>query len=134
MHIAQLATFKLLLIFVLTSCETTNTSDSETLLEGRWKIITIDDKGQAGVEGYQFAPNKQYFRIDSQGRIVPKLMERIWEINQDTLKLVDYNYEPDFIEKKGTFIYHIQKLTAEELILKQINTQPNSVVILEKVR
>ena len=134
MHIARLVIFKLLLMFLLTACETTNTVDSETLLEGRWKIITIDDKKQQGVEGYQFAPNKQYFRIDSQGRIVPKLLERIWQINQDTLKLVDYNYEPDFIAKKGTFIYHIQKLTAEELILKQVNVEPNSLLVLEKVK
>lgn len=134
MYIARLVIFKLLFIYVLTACETNKNASAAELIEGRWKISTIDDKQQSGVEGYQFAPNKQYFRIDSQGRIVPKLMERIWEIRQDTLKLVDYNYEPDFIAKKGTFIYHIQKLTAEELILKQVNVEPNSLLVLEKVK
>jgi hypothetical protein len=42
-------------------------------------------------------------------------MEKIWSIKGDTLTFVDYNWEPEFIDKKGTKKFLINKLTEEEL-------------------
>lgn len=107
-------------LFFTVSCESAK-KDPVELIIGKWQLISVDDVTVETHEGLQFAPNKQYFRMDSQGKPIFKLMEKVWSIDGDTLTLVDYNWEPDFIEKKGTQIYLMNKLSEDELDITIIN-------------
>ena len=108
------------LIFSLFACES-NKANPEDLLVGKWQLNLINGESIETNEGLQFAPNKQFFRIDSQGKPIPKLMEKIWSINHDTLTLIDYNWEPEFIDKKGTKLFLINSLNEEILDITRLN-------------
>ena len=116
-------------VLFLTNCEeSTKTNDKKSLLEGKWEITAVDGKKIKTKEGIQFAPNRQYFSIDSQGKSVPRLIEKIWDIKGDTLTMIDYNWEPEFIEKKGTFIYKIDSLSEKTLRLRLINKEEEQTI------
>lgn len=105
-------------LFVFCQCENEEEKVDDLLL-GKWMVKSIDKELVERRTGYEFAPNKQYFTIDSQGKPIPKLMERIWSINEDTLKMVDFNWEPEFIDKKGTLHFLILDIDDEKLKLER---------------
>ena len=109
----------IVLLFISSGCETA--PSKEELLHGTWQITHLDGKEVETKEGLQFAPNKQYFLVDSQGKSVPRLIEKTWQIKADSLILVDHNWEPDFIEKHGTLVYLIEELKDDYLRLKLVN-------------
>ena len=119
--------FWLVLALVFSACSTEELSKEE-LLEGHWRIVEIDDNNVDTKEGVHFSPNNQYFSVDSQGKMIPRLIEKIWSINGDTLMMIDYNWEPKFIQEKGTFIYLIEELTSDKMILQQLNQFEQRVV------
>lgn len=106
----------------------------DEIILGKWTISSINDEEIQTHEGLRFAPNKQYFNIDSQGKIIPSLMEKIWEIKKDTLRLVDFNFEPQFIRTKGTQLYLINELTNNklDLYLQENNKMTRMVLIKEQ--
>lgn len=106
------------MILVLTfACEEQSQTTKSDLLEGKWKVTHIDDEPIDAHEGLFFAPNKQYFEIDSQGKPIPRLMEKVWQAKGDTLKMIDFNWEPEFIDKKGTSYYLLEELTEDRMTL-----------------
>jgi hypothetical protein len=107
-------------LLIVISCDRT-TTNPEDLIVGKWQLVSIDAIPVKTNEGLQFAPNRQYFRMDSQGKPIFKLMEKIWSIDGDTLTLIDYNWEPDFIDKKGTQIFLLNSISDEELDITIIN-------------
>ena len=113
------------LFFCVVACKNETTSKGDLLI-GNWHYVQLDKDIVSTLEGFNFSSNKQYFIIDSQGRMVPRLMEKIWSLDNDTLTLVDYNYVPEAIEKEGTSKFVIQKLSQDSLVLKSLNTKyPN---------
>lgn len=114
-------------IVIFSACNSSNTLSKDETLVGTWTLSAIDGEEVETKEGLQFSPNKQYFLVDSQGRSVPRLIEKIWQINADTLALIDYNWEPDFIEKNGTFVYHIEAIKEDYLRLRLMNKKEETV-------
>jgi prolyl oligopeptidase PreP (S9A serine peptidase family) len=111
--------FIILVVLIVSSCQSGD-SQPEDIIVNKWRLITKDGEKVETNEGLQFAPNKQYFRMDSQGKAIPKLMEKIWTINNDTLIFVDYNYEQKFIHTKGTTKFLINSLTKDVLEITTI--------------
>ena len=103
------------LLFLFVKCEFGEEKSKEELLYGKWMLISVDGEPLDTRAGYEFATNKQYFTVDSQGKPIPKLMERVWSIDGDTLKLVDFNWESELIDKKGTIHFQIKELNATNL-------------------
>lgn len=123
-------------VFIISfSCnEKSSDRSTDEIIIGQWEIIEMNDEKIETKAGLQFAPNKQFFDVDSQGKIIPRLMEKIWTINSDTLKLVDFNWEPDFIEKKGTKVYLIKELNDEILHLELLNKQPLQTIVFKRLK
>lgn len=122
----------IIIAFLISSCNEKKSSSKEELVEGQWKIIEIDGEEVNVLEGIHFAPNRQYFKVDSQGKMVPRLIEKIWSVDGDTLKMVDYNWEPEFIEENGTSIFIIQELTNEVMILEDVKNFKGQVIKYKK--
>ena len=123
-------------VFIISfSCnEKSSDRSTDEIIIGQWEVIEMNDEKIETKAGLQFAPNKQFFDVDSQGKIIPRLMEKIWTINSDTLKLVDFNWEPDFIEKKGTKVYLIKELNDEILHLELLNKQPLQTIVFKRLK
>lgn len=100
-----------------------NSPDPEDVIVNKWRLISLNGENVQTNEGLQFAPNKQFFVMDSQGKAIPKLMEKIWAIQDDTLVFIDYNYEPKLIPTKGTSKFIINSLTHEKLDITLIDKE-----------
>ncbi len=120
-----------LLCFLISSCNSEDSKTYEELLEGRWKIIQHNEEEVITKEGIIFAPNHQYFNVDSQGKAIPRLIEKMWKINSDTLIMIDYNWEPEFVEKNGTQEFLIELLDENKLHLKALRVKEE--IIYEKI-
>lgn len=104
------------------------------LLEGKWRVTHINEEPVDSREGLYFAPNKQYFEFDSQGKPIPRLMEKVWQVKGDTLKLVDFNYEPMYIDKKGTFYYLFDELSEDKMTLILTNKKEPKKITYKKIK
>ena len=127
--------FCLFISVLLVFCQCENEEEKvDDLLLGKWMIHSIDKDPVETRIGYEFAPNKQYFTIDSQGKPIPKLMERVWSIDEDTLKMVDFNWEPDFIDKKGTLHFLILEIDSEKMELERTKGggKPGEILLYKK--
>jgi hypothetical protein len=122
----------IMLIVILISCTDNKTINSEELLIGTWTLMEVNGEDHKTKEGLQFSPNKQYFLIDSQGKAVPRFIEKIWSIKNDSLILIDYNWEPEFIEKKGTHIYQITEISENTLELHLLNKEKKTIFVYTK--
>jgi hypothetical protein len=92
----------------------------DNLTNGKWMVSEFDGEKNKFSQGIVFSKDKQFFLLDSQGRIVPKNREIIFELKSDTLRVVDYNYEPQFILKKGTKVFIVKELDEKELFLRSV--------------
>ncbi|MEX1193163.1 MAG: hypothetical protein WED10_11260 [Brumimicrobium sp.] len=115
----------LLVVAILFSCDSKeNSSEGDDklnlLLKGKWMLTEHEGNEKYIKNGVVFSKDKQYFDLDSQGKIIPSYNEKIFVVLDDTLKVVDYRFEPKFIKKKGTKIYYINKLNESYLELESI--------------
>jgi hypothetical protein len=92
----------------------------DVLTTGRWSAVDFEGEVNKFQRGIVFSKDKQFFNLDSQGRIIPKQREKVFDLKNDTLRIVDFNYEPKFIHKKGTQIFIVSELNEEKLVLKSI--------------
>lgn len=127
----------LLSIFFFVSCsdEEANTKKDEKidyLTSGKWRVVEFDGEKNRFKLGVVFSKDKQFFNLDSQGRIVPTQHEQIFDLNIDTLQIVDFKYEPRFIEKKGTLVFKVEELEESNMILKSIYPDSTSTYKLKK--
>jgi len=124
--------FLLTNVIFLSSCNSEEKNNSEEIILGKWTISRINDEEINTHEGFRFAPNKQYFIIDSQGKIIPSMMEKVWSIHKDTLTLVDFNYEPQFIRTRGTQSFFIHEINDEILDISLEKKNETKRIILKK--
>lgn len=123
------------MIIILTfACEEQSQTTKSDLLEGKWKVTHINDEPIDTHEGLFFAPNKQCFDIDSQGKPIPRLMEKVWQIKEDTLKMIDFNFEPAFIYTKGTSYYLLDELNNDKMTLILIQRKKTNKINYKKVK
>ena len=122
-----------LVLFFACEGEQKSQRTKSDLIEGKWWVTHINEEPIESREGLYFAPNKQYFEIDSQGKSIPRHMEKVWQIKGDTLKMVDFNWEPKFIEKKGTFYYLLEELTSAKMTLILIKNEESKKINYNKI-
>jgi len=115
----------LLSIFFFVSCSETETKSKEGemvdhLTSGKWTVVDFDGEINNFELGVVFSKDKQFFNMDSQGRIIPTQHEQIFSLNSDTLQIIDFKYEPRFIDKKGTLVFKVKELDESNMTLKSI--------------
>lgn len=99
----------------------------EILTEGKWVVSEFDGEKNKLGNGVVFSKDKQLFNTDSQGRIIPTHHKQIFDLINDTLRIVDYKYEQSFIEEKGTLIFKVEDLNDKSL--KLISIYPDTLGI-----
>ena len=117
---------------IFIGCSGDSNLSKDTILLGAWRLEKVNEHKPKTKEGIIFSSNKQFFYSDSQGRSIPKLMEKIWAINGDTLQLIDYNWEQKLLYENGTKIFIIEELSSEELKLKMIHPHEDYCLIYKK--
>ncbi|MFA5573830.1 MAG: hypothetical protein WC994_02115 [Brumimicrobium sp.] len=116
--------------FFLSGCVERNGSTitkKDKLLDGEWMLVSIDEKYPFIRNGLKFSEDNQVFHIDTQGHTVPAHNIEIYKVYGDTLEIIDYKYEPQFIQEKGTHIFLIKELNQDELVLECIYPSPNRI-------
>lgn len=129
----------LLLFFSLLSCsdhvQTSNVDKTEDILEkGKWSLESIEDPIERFRYGVKFSRDKQVFYYDSQGKVIPTYNEIVYEIKEDTLRIVDFKYEKRFLHEKGTMISLIKSIDDSQLELKVIHPEENLIVLKKEER
>ncbi len=127
-------TLSLLLMLTLFNCTNDSTvsekDEMEVLLEqDKWVIESIEFPMERIRQGIKFSDDKQVFYIDSQGKVIPTYNEIVYELNEDTLKIVDFKFEPRFLFDKGTLISLIESANTERITLKVIHPKENTIVL-----
>lgn len=115
----------LLGLFFFASCggEESNSNENEIvdyLISGKWEVVKFDGKEKKFSKGIVFSKDKQFFNLDSQGRIVPTQNEKVFDLSNDTLRIIDYNIEPRFLEKMGTLVFSVKEIDENSMILKSL--------------
>lgn len=128
----------LALCFLLTSCgdnADANKKNTKSLLKkGEWRLTSSEKTFSQFQSGLKFSPDKQVFLLDSQGYVIPPHHKQIYNLSGDTLTIVDYKYEPQFIFERGTFILLIKELTEDEFIAELIHPDKGNVLRFKKVK
>lgn len=111
-----------MLLFSCSENEADSNGDNpvQYLTDGKWVVSKFDGKENIYSRGVVFSKDNQFFQLDSQGRIVPRHKKVIFELKNDTLKIIDYNYEPAYIEKKGMQVFLVENINEEELVLQGV--------------
>ncbi len=127
-------TFSLILMLTLLSCtnesRVSDKDEMEVLLEeDKWVVESIEFPMERIRQGIKFSDDKQVFYIDSQGKVIPTYNEIVYELNEDTLKIVDFKFEPRFLFEKGTLISLIESANTERITLKVIHPKENTIVL-----
>lgn len=131
---------KLVYLFIgslLLSCsaeETPSNGDKriDLLYDGKWVVSEFEgEKNRLGI-GVVFSPDKQFFNLDSQGRVVPTHHKIIFDLKSDTLQVVDFKYEQKYIKEKGTLVFIVEKLNENSLKLNSIHPDTTSTYELKK--
>jgi hypothetical protein len=100
---------------------------------GSWRIIEKNGKAAKVQDGYQFAEDYQYFAMDTQGRPITRFHPKYWNISNDTLTLVDMNFEERFRDTKGTTKYQIIRLEKNRLELQLISEEDKEILIYQRI-
>ena len=129
--------FSLMLIaFLGFSCsEETSSQGNETedLLErGKWVVESIDVPLETIKNGIVFSQDKQVFYVDSQGKLVPSLREIVYEVKQDTLRIVDFKYSTNKRFEKGTMTGTIRDLSEETFTLDLHHPEKNTILFVNQ--
>lgn len=112
--------------------KTDKTKIIENLTHGEWRIKDSEEPFLRFDSGLKFSSDKQVFFLDSQGHVIPPHHEHIFTVHGDTLKIVDYKYEPHLIFEEGTDVLLIKELTKEKLVLEALHPKKN-VITLYKI-
>lgn len=128
-----------LLLFPLFSCsdhlQTSNEDQVEDILEeGTWKLESIQTPIERFTHGVKFSRDNQVFYYDSQGKVIPTYNEIVYEIKEDTLRIVDFKYEARFLHEKGTMVSLIESINDSKLELKVIHPEENTIVLKKEER
>lgn len=119
-------------LFFLIGCqpEEEQSSTREDILEnGKWVVESITVPMERIKEGIKFSKDKQVFYIDSQGRVIPTYNEIVYELKGDTLRIVDFKYEPRFLHEKGTLVTLIKEMKEDYIELEVIHPEKNTIVL-----
>lgn len=124
----------ILILSALFSCDNnqalTSEEEIEKLLEeDKWVVDSIEFPMKRIKQGIKFSEDKQVFNIDSQGKVIPTYNEIVYEINDDTLKIVDFKYEERFLYKRGTLTALIESANDHRVVLKVIHPKENRIVL-----
>jgi hypothetical protein len=122
----------LIFSFVLFTISCSSPQKQDPSLIGTWKLIEEDGKEIPLGPGIQFSPDYQYFNIDSQGRPITKFRPKYWELSNDTLVMMDSNFEPQVLESRGTWRYVVEELNDKELRMRLFNKDKSSVVVYQR--
>ncbi len=90
------------------------------LTSGKWEVVEFDGKEKKFSRGIVFSKDKQFFNLDSQGRIIPTQNKKVFDLSNDTLRIIDYNIEPRFIEQRGTLVFSVKEFDESSMILKSL--------------
>ena len=88
------------LIYSLTTCNALNDSEGDKLF-GSWKLIDSNENATQIKYGCHFSRDNQFFQLDSQGLFIYRNRPVIWELNGDTISVVDLNIEQELQSIKG---------------------------------
>lgn len=123
------------LLFVGCSTDQSNSnkeSEIDLLTDEKWVVSEFNGKKNKLGKGVVFSKDKQLFNIDSQGRIIPTHQKQIFDLTNDTLRIIDYKYEERFIEEKGTLVFKVKELNDQILSLSSIYPDTTSTYKLVK--
>lgn len=104
----------------------------ELLNQGQWELVSSEKKTTRFQSGLKFSEDKQVFYVDSQGHIIPPHHKNEYSVSGDTLKIVDYRYEPQIIYDQGTDILIIKELNEEKMVLEAIHPEGPNELVFEK--
>ena len=93
---------------------------ADYLTSGKWKVVEFDGKEKKFSRGIVFSKDKQFFNLDSQGRIIPTQNKIVFDLSNDTLRIIDFNIEPRFLKKRGTLAFSIKEVDESSMILKSL--------------
>lgn len=127
-----------LILSIFYSCDFQNLNSNtqsieEFLMDKEWILVSSDEPTKRFQSGIKFSSDKQLFNIDSQGHIIPPQHEQIYSITKDTLVIVDYKYEPQFIYEKGTDILLVEKISENQIQLKILHPNGPNTLIFENL-
>jgi hypothetical protein len=100
---------------------------------GSWRIIEKNGKEVKVQDGYQFAEDYQYFAMNTQGRPITRFHPKYWNMSNDTLTLVDMNFEERFRDTKGTTKYLIIRLEKDRLELKLLSNDEKDISVYQRI-
>ncbi|MGM0479794.1 MAG: hypothetical protein ACQERC_11275 [Bacteroidota bacterium] len=121
----------LFILLLLSACgEQINSEEGDTdrqdiLIEDMWMLNATEKSQDLITNGIKFSKNKKIFYFDSQGRVIPTFHDIGYEIEEDTLRIVDFKYEQQFLFEKGTRIFLIESMNDDELILEMVHPEEN---------
>lgn len=122
-------------LFVACSTDESNSNMDnkiDLLIGDKWVVSVFEGKKNKLGEGVVFSKDKQLFNIDSQGRIIPTHHKQIFDLNNDTLRIIDYKYEEQFLDEKATLVFEIKELSNKLLRLHSIYPDTKSTYKLLK--
>lgn len=112
-----------LLLFVSCSVDDSTSSENgrvDDLTNGKWLVSDFEGEENKFRRGIVFSKDRQFFHLDSQGRMIPRHRKIIFELKKDTLKIVDFNFEEKYIKQRGTQIFIVEDLGENKLILQGV--------------
>lgn len=124
--------FLLTSVLLLIGCqneEEPGSSREDILENGKWVVESISVPMERIKEGIKFSKDKQVFYIDSQGRVIPTYSEIVYELKEDTLRIVDFKYEPRFRYEKGTLVTIVKEMKENYIELEVIHPEENTIVL-----
>jgi hypothetical protein len=126
------------ILFGVISCtsETVPTEPQieDQLLNGEWRVQASEKPFEGFQKGMKFSKDRQVFFLDSQFKTIPTSNKIIYEVDGDTLKIVDYKYDSKFLYQRGTQIFTIKELSDDTLKLEMIHPKPKNIIVLKNVK
>lgn len=120
------------LIYSLTACNELNESERDKLF-GSWKLIDSNENATQFKYGCHFSRDNQFFQLDSQGLFIYRNRPVIWELNGDTISVIDLNIEQELQSIKGIQTFLIKELGSNRLIMTSINPNRKQIYSFSKL-
>lgn len=121
----------LFLIFACSAPEEEMTVEQQ-LQKGAWVLVEAENTPVNLLRGMIFSDHNHIISIDSQGHSIPPSHDINYSIYGDTLKIIDYKYIPQVIFEKGTFMFIIEDLTEDEMVLQLFHPEPKNRLVYKK--
>lgn len=120
------------LIYSLTTCNELNDSEDNKLF-GSWKLIDSNENATQFKYGCHFSRDNQFFQLDSQGLFIYRNRPVIWELNGDTISVIDLNIEQELQSIKGFQTFLIKELGSNRLVMISINPNRKQIYSFSKL-